>query len=282
MVAVHLRMRTHGNIDLDNCHPYEIADGGGYLMHNGVLSFGNAKDTSKSDTWHYCRDHLDETAKDYDLHNDEVIATIGKHIGSGNVFALMTGDGTISVVNRERGIEVQGVFFSNLYAWEPALLDPSLGYQSYYTFGGSAEDAAEVSFAWAVAVGDADSAIDIAYSQQPIVLPLMDELLYQFDVSEVSKISDLDDDERQVVAAAIAGDALKLRKLAYEIGEDKVISTLAYQINWSDGDGAMHGDAGVPVMDEADEDDYAELTVSHRPMGIHEMTDDQIAEMYAG
>ena len=287
-VAVHLRMRTHGDIDLDNCHPYEIADGGGYLMHNGVLSFGNAKDTSKSDTWHYCRDHLDETSKDYDLHDNDVIATIGKHIGSGNVFALMTSDGKISVVNPERGIEVAGVFFSNLYAWEPHLLDPSLGYYSYYgtTYAKrGAEDSNEIEFAWAVAVGDADLAKDIAYSA-PMVQPLLEELLYQFDISEVAKISELSDDERRVVAAAIAGDDKKLRTLVYELGEDVVVDALTYQINWVDAkhDGATLGI--VPTIEDdaedACDDDYATLVVPRRTVGLHEMTDDQLAEMYAG
>lgn len=56
---IHLRMRTHGDINLEQCHPYEIfgeeSDYPLYLMHNGVLKSGNAADTSKSDTWHYIK-----------------------------------------------------------------------------------------------------------------------------------------------------------------------------------------------------------------------------------
>ena len=59
--AFHLRMRTHGDIDLTNCHPYEVLNRSEHgidlwLMHNGILSTGNKADDKKSDTWqlHFC------------------------------------------------------------------------------------------------------------------------------------------------------------------------------------------------------------------------------------
>jgi hypothetical protein len=56
-------MRTHGDIDLLNCHPYEILNRAEHgldlwLMHNGVLATGNRADITKSDTWHYIQDYL--------------------------------------------------------------------------------------------------------------------------------------------------------------------------------------------------------------------------------
>ena len=61
--AFHLRMKTHGNIDMENCHPYEVFNSAEHgldvwLMHNGILGTGNAGDVTKSDTWHYIRDYL--------------------------------------------------------------------------------------------------------------------------------------------------------------------------------------------------------------------------------
>ena len=58
--AFHLRMKTHGDINLDNCHPYEVLNQQEHgidlwLMHNGILSTGNASDETKSDTWHYIK-----------------------------------------------------------------------------------------------------------------------------------------------------------------------------------------------------------------------------------
>src|SRR5262245_15054454 len=54
---IHLRMRTHGDINEDNTHPYYVGRGY-FLMHNGILQTGNAKDRSRSDTWHFIEDHL--------------------------------------------------------------------------------------------------------------------------------------------------------------------------------------------------------------------------------
>ena len=58
----HLRMRTHGDISLENCHPYQVLDGSHgiemWMAHNGVLSNGNAADITKSDTWHFIKDYL--------------------------------------------------------------------------------------------------------------------------------------------------------------------------------------------------------------------------------
>jgi predicted glutamine amidotransferase len=61
--AFHLRMRTHGEIDLINCHPYEVLNRAEHgidlwLMHNGVLSTGNRANVKLSDTWHYINDYL--------------------------------------------------------------------------------------------------------------------------------------------------------------------------------------------------------------------------------
>jgi predicted glutamine amidotransferase len=61
--AFHLRMRTHGEIDLSNCHPYEVLNRAEHgidlwLMHNGILSTGNKANPKMSDTWHYINDFL--------------------------------------------------------------------------------------------------------------------------------------------------------------------------------------------------------------------------------
>lgn len=47
-VALHLRRRTRGRVDLDNTHPFEV-DEGVYLMHNGTLNFDDGA-AGESDT----------------------------------------------------------------------------------------------------------------------------------------------------------------------------------------------------------------------------------------
>lgn len=112
--AIHFRMRTHGEVNLANTHPYQVA-GGRYLMHNGILPIGNEHDKTKSDTWHFIDKVLNpiivrgEHALDWDK--------VGSAIGSSNKFAVLE-NGEIKVVNRKTGFDYEGGWFSNIYAWD--------------------------------------------------------------------------------------------------------------------------------------------------------------------
>jgi hypothetical protein len=125
--AFHLRMRTHGDTDLENCHPYEVLNQAEHgidlwLMHNGVLATGNSKDTSKSDTWHYIRDYLRPMLADNPGYafTQGFADIIGTHIGSSNKFVLMDDQGRVAVINRSSGVYWAGLWLSNTYAWTAA------------------------------------------------------------------------------------------------------------------------------------------------------------------
>lgn len=121
-IALHARFTTHGKTDMDNCHPYDLD--GGYMMHNGVLATGNKADPSKSDTWHYCRQFLDGQA-DAVFASETGRALLGDHIGDNNRFVFLGKDGQIYIVNRDTGVEYEGLWFSNTYAWDVSTLDPT-------------------------------------------------------------------------------------------------------------------------------------------------------------
>ena len=122
--AIHFRMRTHGEIDLFNCHPYEVLNQSDHgvdlwLMHNGVLSTGNKSDPSKSDTYHYIKDYLIpmlSSNPDFAF-TDQFRAIVGSHIGSSNKFVLMDSKGRLSTVNQSSGVYWAGMWLSNTYAW---------------------------------------------------------------------------------------------------------------------------------------------------------------------
>jgi hypothetical protein len=129
----HLRMKTHGDVDLVNCHPYPVFGFEGeeaahpmLLMHNGILSTGNERDRSKSDTWHYIRDYIRTLLKnDPALAFDPVFAdVIGKHIGQ-NRFAIMDHTGKTAIINKAQGVEFNGAWLSNTYAWSHTKYMPS-------------------------------------------------------------------------------------------------------------------------------------------------------------
>lgn len=122
--AIHFRMQTHGDVDLTNCHPYQVLSAeDGYplwLMHNGILHTGNLRDTTKSDTWHYIQTYLRPML----LRNPEFFLNpvfaelIGEHIGDDNKFVLMDAYGNVVTVNEHVFVEHNGAKLSNTYAWD--------------------------------------------------------------------------------------------------------------------------------------------------------------------
>jgi len=140
--AFHLRMRTHGHIDLTNCHPYEVYGDGSkmpvYLMHNGILHTGNHRDNSKSDTWHFIRDYVIPLTKDQPkvIFTPEFEKVIGKFIGN-NRFAMMNQKGEMVIVNKDQGVEWKGMWLSNTYAWDYYKAFPRVAtdFKSRYHYG---------------------------------------------------------------------------------------------------------------------------------------------------
>lgn len=129
----HARMQTHGDIDLENCHPYAVTDRVA-LAHNGILATGNDWDKSRSDTWHFIRNIVRPA-----LLADESLAAcptwqsfIGDLIGRQNKFGVMTASGAVSIINRASGLEFEGAWLSNTYAWSAAKFGVGIGKPSRY------------------------------------------------------------------------------------------------------------------------------------------------------
>ena len=117
---IHFRMKTHGEIDIANCHPYEVVPGV-WMSHNGILSTGNRKDPKMSDTWHYIQDFLKPMLEqDVTLiHNPGFQRMIASHIGASNKFGFMNQDGEVVLINEASGVWHKEIWYSNTYAWTP-------------------------------------------------------------------------------------------------------------------------------------------------------------------
>lgn len=143
--AAHLRMRTHGDRDLSNCHPYMVLDEASgnemWMMHNGVLSYGNSSNVKMSDTWHFIKDFLSpllDPAEGGDptlIYTPQFKSILGGCIGSSNKFVFLDNQGRVSTINRSSGIEWNGMWLSNTYAWSSSdaktadsMPTPSKGY----------------------------------------------------------------------------------------------------------------------------------------------------------
>ena len=133
--VIHFRMKTHGEIDIANCHPYEVVPGI-WMAHNGILATGNAADPKMSDTWHYIQDYLKPIiAKNPELITEPAfLKLVGAHIGNSNKFAFMNEKGEVGIVNKNAGYtfwdlankELE-VWYSNTYAWSPY----AMGFMEY-------------------------------------------------------------------------------------------------------------------------------------------------------
>lgn len=53
---VHFRIKTHGEMNADNCHPFSVNTGEQefLMMHNGIVDVSEI-DPNKSDTWHFSK-----------------------------------------------------------------------------------------------------------------------------------------------------------------------------------------------------------------------------------
>jgi hypothetical protein len=135
---IHYRMKTHGDIDLDNCHPYKVTDEI-WMAHNGILSMGNPIDKTKSDTWHFIKFILRPALEanpalifdvDYQLYLEDMI-------GGSNKFAFMHSSGESVVINYDAGVEHEGAWLSNTYAWSAHLHGHGVKYKTNKYYSGS-------------------------------------------------------------------------------------------------------------------------------------------------
>ena len=115
---IHYRMKTHGNVDTANCHPYRITDEL-WVAHNGILSASNPLRPEMSDTWHlieYIIKPIAETNPDL-IFDPDWQKYLGALIGSSNKLGFAHADGRFAIINRKSGVEFMDAWLSNTYAW---------------------------------------------------------------------------------------------------------------------------------------------------------------------
>lgn len=130
----HARMQTHGDIDLENCHPYMVTEDV-WLAHNGILSTGNNADKTKSDTWHFIRNFIRPALQGNPslLLDKDWQAFIGEMIGKSNKFAMVRADGQVVVINAAAGVNYENAWLSNTYAWSYHKFTGGSGYTNMYS-----------------------------------------------------------------------------------------------------------------------------------------------------
>lgn len=137
----HFRIKTHGDIKKDNCHPFVVLSKGAgdpfdlVMFHNGILRFTDdlrdSKETrtdSEIFTAEYLRPVL--TAKP-DLIYDKYFQNWLSHTAKGSKLVFLTSKNEHIIINKDAGELDGGIWYSNSSAFEPKNI-----YSTYYTHSG--------------------------------------------------------------------------------------------------------------------------------------------------
>lgn len=130
-VFLHLRFRTHGEINVENCHPYEVYTDNEnviQMMHNGVLhDFSSGYNAKMSDTYNFNETILKplvrklipwHTENNESVLEDETLKlVIEKYCGTGSKIVLYDNQDNFMIANRKGGVEYEGWWASNDYSF---------------------------------------------------------------------------------------------------------------------------------------------------------------------
>lgn len=116
---IHFRIKTHGQLDEKNCHPFVLNDDISFI-HNGVIHcVPNNKD--KSDTIMFNEEVLQPLINMYGndiLYQKPFQKLLEETIGSSKLAFLDKKTKEFVIINKNLGNEKQGIWFSN-FSWVP-------------------------------------------------------------------------------------------------------------------------------------------------------------------
>ena len=115
-VLIHFRIKTHGPIDKNNCHPFLVNSGLGFI-HNGIISgYGS---NSKSDTIEFNEAILQKIVAKHgnnSLFDDPMVELIENVIGYSKL-VFLDRHGNYTIMNEKKGNWNDGVWYSNM-SWK--------------------------------------------------------------------------------------------------------------------------------------------------------------------
>lgn len=122
-VCYHLRIRTHGDISEQNCHPFKILseENNGadmYFMHNGMINKVKEEGT-ESDTRAFNRQFLRPILKKYpELVKEESFRKLVESYIGASKFVFMFGNGETVKCNAQLGSQHDGMWVSNMISFD--------------------------------------------------------------------------------------------------------------------------------------------------------------------
>jgi len=118
----HLRIKTHGSVSIDNCHPFKVLsqDKNGrdmYFMHNGIIAKVK-EEKDESDTRAFNRLILRPLLKKrHSLIKTDSFKTLVESFIGGSKLVFMYGDGEVIKFNEQLGGTHDGMWVSNTHSF---------------------------------------------------------------------------------------------------------------------------------------------------------------------
>jgi len=117
---IHFRIKTHGDLSEENCHPFWVKENELAFAHNGVISISSENNLKMSDTWHFntkVLQHLHEKLGPNFIADPVIQELITSYI-SWSKLAFLNTEGNMLIFNKSKGDEEDGVWYSNSsYKW---------------------------------------------------------------------------------------------------------------------------------------------------------------------
>lgn len=125
--ALHFRIATHGGVNPENTHPFQIHDDLA-MVHNGIISNVKIHDNGRSDTWHFTELYL---KKFHTMWKEpEFQDLVESYIGHSKLI-LMDNTGEVKIYKENLGKWDSDCWFSNTSYETPVYQAPKQYYNSY-------------------------------------------------------------------------------------------------------------------------------------------------------
>lgn len=109
---LHFRIKTHGPVNEDNCHPFQVFPGL-VFAHNGIIDIRIPKKyKDMSDTRYFNKSILQQLPRNF-LKNGAIIELIEEYIGHGSKLAFLDKHREYHILNEYFGHWHNGVWYSN-------------------------------------------------------------------------------------------------------------------------------------------------------------------------
>ena len=97
---VHFRIKTTGDVNKGNCHPFRMADGGA-LIHNGIIDMYDIP-KEQSDTRFFTNKIIDSLPKNWQ-YDGEWMTMVGKMIGASSKMVFLWPNGSHYILGESKG-----------------------------------------------------------------------------------------------------------------------------------------------------------------------------------